>query len=92
MKKLFKPRYKEIYPERPNVTAEELVTQFLDGSDYDRGAVETAKAQAENASECIARLVQVLFDNGLISKPDVVMVAKGYLTSEDEADLAETGD
>jgi predicted ATP-dependent serine protease len=62
--------------EKHRYTAEGYIQRKCDGSDYDRGAIETAQAAASNAGDVLGRLVQVLYDKGVISKDDVYKIGR----------------
>lgn len=81
--KLFK-RERSYGSQIPLYTAAELIERELEGSDYDRGAVEAARAQADNCTKAFARLVQVLFDKEILTRADVLRVAALDYLIEDE--------
>ncbi len=67
------------------LTASELIEVELDGDSYEGGRLEQAQAQAENTTEGLGRLVQVLFDKGLIDRADVWTVAgMNYMAEEEQ--------
>lgn len=75
-KKVFRHPFADVYPKMdPNVTAESLILIKCDGDDYGRGPVEAAKEQAVNTSQVLGRLVQLMFERGLITKLEVYKIA-----------------
>lgn len=70
---IFKRKYSSVFNYDP-CDAETYILSCLDGNEYDRGAIETAHAQADNVSEAFSRLVQILFDKNLLAKKDVKIV------------------
>lgn len=52
-----------------------FVAGQLDGDDYERGAVESAQATADNVAQAFGRLVDLLAERGLLSATDVTMLA-----------------
>lgn len=55
--------------------ASEFIKIALDGSDYDRGALEAAHAEAENGNKALGRLIECLYNGGVLSKEDVYKIA-----------------
>ena len=49
---------------------EYIITQ-LDGDDYDRGTLESARATADNAGRLLAKLIDTLAANGVLSNVDL---------------------
>lgn len=70
-------RFKMPY-QNTKLEASALVERALDGGDYDRGAIETAAAQAENVTKALGRLVQTLNDGKALTDGEVYYVALGY--------------
>lgn len=62
----------------------DFVSGALSGSDYDRGALEEAAAQATNVSEAFGRLVEILAERGDLTRKDVFKIAKGYVPRDEE--------
>jgi len=54
----------------------------LDGSDRDRGAVEEARAAADNVIYAFARLCETLAAQNLLTAKDVFFITKGYRASK----------
>ena len=63
-------------------TAEEFASGELDGSDYERGELETIKAEAGNVKEAFARLIGILHARGDLNEFDVHFIVKGYIPRE----------
>ncbi len=59
------------------------IARSLDGSDYDRGALESCEAQAKNVSEAFARLIEVLVNKNILDKKDVYQIVDGYQPREE---------
>ena len=55
-------------------TAFEFTCKALDGSDYDRGALETAQAEATNVKEAFGRLLQLMHNAGILKSQEVVQI------------------
>lgn len=47
------------------------ITNLLDGNDYDRGAVESARATADNAGLMLGKLIDILATKGVLTKDDL---------------------
>lgn len=47
------------------------ITNLLDGDDYDRGALESARATADNASLMLGKLIDVLATKRVLTKDDL---------------------
>lgn len=82
MKKRKNLRFKFPYTE-DRLEASKFITRALDGSDYERGSLETVEAQARNVTEAFGRLIQVLSDKDIITDGQVHFVALGYYGDED---------
>ncbi len=52
------------------------VARRLNGSDYDRGQVEAAAAEARNAVEFLGRLVNVLADKKILTEEDLTALLR----------------
>lgn len=52
-----------------------FVERALDGSDYESGALETARNTAYKAIEAISRLVEILAEKGILNGEDVARIA-----------------
>lgn len=61
-----------------DLTVKEYVEKNLDGTDYERGSVETAQAQANNVSEAFARLISTLFDHKKLQEHEIEYIVKGW--------------
>lgn len=48
-----------------------------DGTDYDRGSVETAEATARNTMRFLGRLVETLHEKELLTNGDVLKLLEG---------------
>lgn len=66
------------FSKKGNYTIEQAVIRQLDGSDYERGQVETAQAEASNCSEYLAKLTSLLFDSNILKKQDLKHLLPGY--------------
>ena len=55
----------------------------LDGDDYDSGVLEVAAKTAENNSEAIGRLLELLVTIGIINLNDVMKVVSRYADDKD---------
>ena len=60
-------------------TMEEFVVEELDGSEYDRGELETMRAEIKKTVEAFAGLLQTLSDKGVLNDVDVFKVVKGFV-------------
>jgi len=56
---------------------EDFVAKGLNGRDHD-GALEQAGATADNATEGLGRLVEILAEKGIISASEVGIIAGNY--------------
>jgi len=52
-------------------TISQAIEAYIDGADYERGAVETAQSTANNAGKCLGNLVQLLVEKGVLTKKEV---------------------
>lgn len=61
---------------------EDFVTSELDGDYYERGALEEARATADNAVKCIARLLDHLAETRVINSKEFqkILYGKGLTT------------
>lgn len=64
---------------KPKSIQDFLKTQ-LEGSDYNRGAAEAAKAQADNATAALIRLIEILEDKKIIDESDIIYIATGSVS------------
>ncbi len=74
MKKLFKAGYPY-----DKCTAGEYTERRLNGSDYDRGQLETHSAELDSIKQMLGRLVQHLFDKKLITHDEVYLIVDNYI-------------
>lgn len=56
----------------------DFAVQTLDGSDYERGAVEEAQATADNTKKAFARLIKVLAEQNVLTRVQVYNIITGY--------------
>lgn len=56
----------------------DYITNELDGSDYERGALEEAAATGDNVAKAFGRLVERLVTKGKLDLNDVHYVVVGY--------------
>lgn len=47
------------------------IASLLDGNDYDRGALESARATADNVGLMLGKLIDVLAAKGVLTKDDL---------------------
>ena len=66
------------YSDKEYDDIEDFLKSELDGSDYDTGQLETVAYTAENNSKAIGRLMQTLYDNGVLTLKEVHRIATGY--------------
>lgn len=59
-------------------TVSEYVSRHLDDDSYDSGALENVERACRRNREAIAQLVALLASKGLLTAPEVTLVAKGY--------------
>lgn len=59
-------------------TLAEFLERELDGSDYERGSVETAQATANKVAEAFSRLVQLMVERKELNRAEVYTVITGY--------------
>lgn len=88
-KKIFyKKNYHYYNLEKEKMSAHEFVKRSLDANmyDYSGGAVEIAQEQADNTTGALARLVEILFDRGLISREDVYTVVGQSAPDDDSSE------
>lgn len=64
--------------EKDRGTIEQYVKRQLDGDDHDRGSLEAARKTADNAVECLGRLLNFLAENNKIKVEDLVRIVEGY--------------
>lgn len=55
----------------------EYIERKIDGDDYERGSVESARATADNAGKVIANLVFILRKNGLLQESEINEITEG---------------
>lgn len=68
---------KEIFHKRRDgreYDLEGFIALKLDGRDYEHGALETAHATAENATNAITKLTKLLYDKKLLSREDIFTI------------------
>jgi hypothetical protein len=56
----------------------DAVECICDGSDYDRGSLETAAATAQQTSEFLAKLVAKLHETGALEDEDILALLPGF--------------
>lgn len=56
----------------------QFVGDRLNGDDYDRGQLESARKTADNATAALGRLVQLLTDRGLLNASDIAFIVYGH--------------
>ncbi len=61
----------------------EAAADACDGSDYDRGSVETAQAAADAAALMLGALVEKLHEKGVLDDADVLALLAGFEKAED---------
>lgn len=69
---------KEYYGKERVESVKDFVVRKLDGCDYERGAIETIEKTAENATEAIGRLCEILAEKSILSADDIVRVVSKY--------------
>lgn len=67
-------KIKSSFGENTKIDLVEYITNQLDGDDYDRGSLESARATADNAVDLLGKLIDVL-------------AAKTTLTDDDLSEL-----
>lgn len=74
--------------ESKNESLSEFIEEALNGDDYDRGALESARATADNVSKAFANLLTLLVENGTVGIDKVLGIvdADGIL-EQDETEL-----
>lgn len=65
---------------RSKLTIPQAVDHKLDGSDYDRGALEATQAGTRNCQEFLGELVEKLYDKGTLNKKDIEDLLGGMYT------------
>jgi len=73
----------EDYMDTKTAEVTTFICAELDGSDHDRGAVEEAKAAADNVIYAFARLCEALAERELLTAADVFFITKGYRASKE---------
>ena len=86
-KKVFKGPYSGERTKDDRLSASEIVEFVCDGDDYERGSVEAARAQADNCSKTLGRLVEKLFDKGVLSRSEVIEIVDRAYDYKDEEGL-----
>lgn len=76
---------KQYYDTVHNESIKMYVENELNGDDYDRGSLESARATADNATEALGRLLDVLATKELLTAKDIVDIVTGY--SDDYEDM-----
>lgn len=64
-------------------TASELIRRKCDGSDYDRGSIETVQAATDNTAKILSSLIEVLYKKKIITYDEVKEIAGVYYDSLD---------
>lgn len=59
------------------IAVHEYIREELDGGDYDRGAVETAEATANNCADFLADLTQLLVNEKILTEKQVENLVRG---------------
>lgn len=67
-------RFKRPY-QHEKLEAGKFIIRSLDGNGYERGQMETMEAQSNNVTEALARLVQILSDEDVITDEQVYHIA-----------------
>lgn len=57
---------------------QDYVEEHLDGSDFERGSLETAQATARNVLTAFSRLVEVLAEKKVITTAEFSQIVHGY--------------
>ena len=82
-----KVRFRKNYERENGVfEIEDLVESELDGDDYESGAVEAARATADKAVRCLARLLDHLAETRFINSKEFqqILYGKGLITQHFE--------
>jgi hypothetical protein len=74
-RQVFEKKFSSIYVDSKKCDAKTFIESRLDGDDYERGAIESARAQGENVSVAFARLIQILFDKKVLTQAEVEKIA-----------------
>ena len=61
-----------------------LVESEMSGDDYDTGALEAARATADNCSETLGHLLELLIERGIIGVNDIPRILGMYETEIEE--------
>ena len=59
------------------VEISDFIENEIDGSDQERGQIETTEATAENSAKAIGNLISILREKNLIDDEDVKKVVSG---------------
>lgn len=54
----------------------DFIEASLDGSSYDKGSVETAQSQANNVTEALGRLCELLVEKKVLTEEDVFYIGQ----------------
>ncbi len=64
-----KPKY---YPNaEEEIEISKYIEVMLDGTDYDRGSIETIEATGENCSKAIGKLINILREKEILTDQDI---------------------
>lgn len=81
-KKIFKSKFSSIY-KTPNCSAADYVKSYLDGFDYEQDKVDSAISQANNVTDAFSRLIEILFDDNVLTKEQVILIVQGYALDDE---------
>jgi hypothetical protein len=65
-------------PEYRVYNFESYFRYVLDGADYEGGSVEWAQSTASNTASALGRLVETLYEKGILTKHQVMLIADDY--------------
>jgi len=68
---MMKIKIKRIFGEEETVDLEKHINDLLNGDDYGLGAVESARATADNASKLLGKLIGILTAKKILSDDDL---------------------
>ena len=72
----------EGWPKPKEYEIPHYVVETLCGDDYERGALEAARATADDAVACLGRLLDLLADRGVIGAADFEKIIHGFVDED----------
>lgn len=68
----------KFYMNDTKYTAKDFIRRSCNEQSHDRGKIETLEYNVETTIEVTSRLVDLLFERGMITEKDVYFIGRGY--------------